>query len=73
MDGSILNVLIKQNDKTNNKMKLIDINDLCVIIYLYNYFSFLWIESYMNSFLWNSYRNSNFVLYFLFKFFFCFF
>lgn len=41
MDGSILNVLIKQNDKTNNKMKLIDINDLWVIIYLYNYFSFL--------------------------------
>lgn len=41
MDGSILNVLIKQNDKTNNKMKLIDINDLCIIIYLYNYFSFL--------------------------------
>lgn len=41
MDGSILNVLIKQNDKTNNKMKLIDINDLGVIIYLYNYFSFL--------------------------------
>lgn len=41
MDGSILNILIKQNDKTNNKMKLIDINDLWVIIYLYNYFSFL--------------------------------
>lgn len=41
MDGSILNVLIKQNDKTNNKMKLIDINDLWIIIYLYNYFSFL--------------------------------
>lgn len=37
MDGSILNDF----DKTNNKMKLIDINDLWVIIYLYNYFSFL--------------------------------
>lgn len=37
MDGSILNDF----DKTNNKMKLIDINDLWIIIYLYNYFSFL--------------------------------
>lgn len=39
-------------DKTNNKMKLIDnrYKWFMVVIYLY-YFSFLWIESYMNSYM----------------------
>lgn len=42
----------KRFDKTNNKMKLIDnrYKWFMVVIYLY-YFSFLWIESYMNSYM----------------------